>query len=589
MRSLGVPLAAAVLVAASATATPMFAQATNPSFTDVLSFGAIADLHYADRDATGSRFYRASLDKTGFFASTMNGLAPDFVIQLGDFKDQDPTPNKANTIQYLQDVEAEFQKFNGPTYHVLGNHDMDSISKSEFLANVEITGGTPSGQAFYSWQTNGIHNVVLDPNFRADGVAYDSGNFDWTDANVPQSQLDWLAADLASNDLPTLVYSHQPLMIPESLSTNVNNGDEVRQVLEADGDVMAAFSGHNHGGGYQQINGIHHLTLEGAVGNGENPISDNAFSLVTVSQNNEDPEQYQIHLQGFGVQGSRTMLFGGEPLPSEPTELLAYYAFDTDTGLTDGSGNSNDGVGGFQDSSDPSDPTFGVPGVVTGNTKLGDGALRLQEAGATDVFTSVPDVSGQWVDVNSVLDDIETGDDVSFSLWFNASRGDYSASVWNDLLIGANTRDRGNLFRVGINPNDGSIHIPGVGDSVETGFNDQLWHHLVVVTDGDTGDFTVYMDGEPLTGFGGDLVDWDAAGNLSIGMEFDPDGPGDFFDGWIDDFAIWKGQLTAEEVAFFYNEGAGRTVPEPASAFLFTLASAALLRRRRRPSPEFAT
>jgi hypothetical protein len=53
----------------------------------------------------------------------------DFLVELGDFKDEDDPSVEVNTISYLQAMEAVFGQFRGPIYHVLGNHDMDSISK----------------------------------------------------------------------------------------------------------------------------------------------------------------------------------------------------------------------------------------------------------------------------------------------------------------------------------------------------------------------------------------------------------------------------------------------------------------------------
>ena len=36
---------------------------------------------------------------------------------------------------FLDEIENTLKGFEGPLYHVLGNHDMDSISKSDFLTH----------------------------------------------------------------------------------------------------------------------------------------------------------------------------------------------------------------------------------------------------------------------------------------------------------------------------------------------------------------------------------------------------------------------------------------------------------------------
>ena len=143
----------------------------------VVRFGMLSDVHYADREPAGERFYSQSLGKVQECIDRMNQEKLDFAIELGDFKDQDSDPNETKTLKYLSDIEAVFSQFNGSTYHVLGNHDMDSISKLQFLERVKNTGISAS-KSFYSFNQNGFHFVVLDGNFTSEGKEYDHGNLD---------------------------------------------------------------------------------------------------------------------------------------------------------------------------------------------------------------------------------------------------------------------------------------------------------------------------------------------------------------------------------------------------------------------------
>ena len=240
-------------------------------------FGIITDCHYADADTRNGRYYRQSLDKLAECVELMNAEKVDFLAELGDFKDENAKPVELKTIAHLRAIEKVFQKFAGPTYHVLGNHDMDSISKAQFLANVENTGIDPA-RSYYSFDSKGIHFVVLDANYRKDGVDYDHGNFKWLDANIPPAQLEWLAEDLRNARRPAIVFVHQQLAgIP---THRINNAEEVRPVLESSGKVIAVFQGHKHKGGYAQIEGIHYYTLKGAVeGSGE---ENNSYAIVDV-------------------------------------------------------------------------------------------------------------------------------------------------------------------------------------------------------------------------------------------------------------------------------------------------------------------
>jgi len=240
-------------------------------------FGIVTDTHYADTDTVGTRFYRHSLDKLTECVELMSAKKVDFLIELGDFKDQDNPPVEQKTISYLLTVEKAFQRFNGPTYHVLGNHDEDSISKSQFLANVENTNIDP-GCSYYSFDLKGLHLVVLDADYSTDGSNYDHGNFDWTDANITPDELDWLKHDLAAARRPVIVFVHQ--LLDGTGLYYVKNAADVRQVIQESGKVLAVFQGHYHEGSYSITEGIHYYTLKATV-EGPGP-QDNSYAIVEV-------------------------------------------------------------------------------------------------------------------------------------------------------------------------------------------------------------------------------------------------------------------------------------------------------------------
>ena len=242
-----------------------------------LRFGLVTDCHYADADTAGTRFYRHSLDKLGECVEAMNEQQVDFLVELGDFKDQQNPPVEQKTLSYLRAVESVFCKFDGPAYHVLGNHDADSLSKAQFLTNIKNTGIDP-GRSYYSFDFNGVHFVALDANYKSDGSDYDHGNFDWTDANVPPAELQWLRRDLAASSGPVIVLVHQ--LLDGAGSHYVKNAAEVRQIIEQSGRILAVFQGHLHDGDYSLINGIHYYTLK-AVVEGPGP-ENNSYAIVEV-------------------------------------------------------------------------------------------------------------------------------------------------------------------------------------------------------------------------------------------------------------------------------------------------------------------
>ena len=242
-----------------------------------MRFGIVTDCHYADADPLGTRFYRESLGKLAECVDRMNTERVDFLIELGDFKDQNRPAVEEKTLVHLQNIEAAFRRFNGRRYHVLGNHDVDSISKQQFLSHVEDT-GIDAGRSYYSFDVSGLHFIVLDANYRPDGSDYDHGNFDWTNANIPAHELDWLQRDLAACSGCTVVFVHQRL--DGAGPVFVKNASQVRRILQASGQVLAVFQGHDHDGDYSHLDGIHYYTLKAVVeGHGED---NNSYAVIEV-------------------------------------------------------------------------------------------------------------------------------------------------------------------------------------------------------------------------------------------------------------------------------------------------------------------
>ena len=254
-----------------------FELADGANRTVKLRFGIVTDPHYADTPARGTRFYRESLEKMSECVELMNDRKVDFLVELGDFKDESIPASEKTTLKFLKTMESVFARFKGPRYHVLGNHDADSISKEQFLARVENT-GIEKGAKYYSFNAEEFHFIVLDANYKADGSDYDHGNFDWKDTIIPREQLEWLDNDLASGSAPTIVFVHQQL---DGVGEHyVNNADQVRQILQKNNRVLAVFQGHNHAGHYSHIETIHYYTLKAMVeGSGK---KNSSYAIVEV-------------------------------------------------------------------------------------------------------------------------------------------------------------------------------------------------------------------------------------------------------------------------------------------------------------------
>ncbi len=268
-----------------------------------IRFGIVTDIHYADipDNPKLNRYYRQSLDKTAECVDLMNEQKVDFLIELGDLKDQGDPPNEIQTLKYLDSIENVLKKFNGPFYHVLGNHDMDSISKLQFLQEVSNY-GFYNAVNFYSFTMGSFHFIVLDSNYNFQGQDYDHGNFDWTEAHIPDNQLKWLKSELRYHKKPTIVFVHHQLdspLVPDKRHCP-DNADIVRKMLENSGHVLAVFQGHYHKGGLNKINNIWYYTLKALV-EGSGPENNN-YAIVEIDEN------LKIRIKGYRKTDSKELI-----------------------------------------------------------------------------------------------------------------------------------------------------------------------------------------------------------------------------------------------------------------------------------------
>ena len=178
-----------------------------------------------------------------------------FVIQLGDF---------CFPLEENKAFMEKWNSFNGPKYHVLGNHDMDVSSKAvtQKFWNME--------NPYYSFDQGGFHFVVLDPNYflhEGEFVDYENGNYyahAGSRAFLPKPQVEWLKKDLEATDKFTIVFSHQSLISPGS----IKNQEAIRELFEKvnldQKRVIACFSGHEHRDYHLERNGIHYIGVNSA-------------------------------------------------------------------------------------------------------------------------------------------------------------------------------------------------------------------------------------------------------------------------------------------------------------------------------------
>jgi len=206
-----------------------------------LSFGLCADVHQdVMHDAP---------ERLAAFVSDMNRRRVAFIAQLGDFC----IPKKEN--QGFLDV---FHSFDGPHYHVLGNHDTDSENLTKNGYTQEQTKAFWGMERdYYSFVHGGYRFVVVDGNDRPENAGTSYPRL------IGEPQLLWLERELRTTEEPVVLLSHQS---PEN-AEGLENGDAVRAILERANEsagwrrVLAWFSGHHHLNDLVRVNGIPYVQV----------------------------------------------------------------------------------------------------------------------------------------------------------------------------------------------------------------------------------------------------------------------------------------------------------------------------------------
>lgn len=185
----------------------------------------------------------------------------------------DRAPEVATELEWLDAVEAVYRKAPGPRHYVLGNHCVDTLTKDEFLEH------TGAERTYYSFDAGGVHFVVLDACFRADGKPYGRNCAEWTDTDIPEAERKWLEADLDETRLPVIVFVHQRVDLDPKNDYTVRSAVEVRKILEHSERVLAVFQGHHHRNDLQIVGGVPYITLPAVV---EGPREKNAWAILSV-------------------------------------------------------------------------------------------------------------------------------------------------------------------------------------------------------------------------------------------------------------------------------------------------------------------
>ena len=165
----------------------------------------------------------------------------DFIIHCGDFC-HNPIAEEA--------AIARYNGFEIPTYHTLGNHDMDKLSLEETVAAY----GMPA--EYYYFDKNGFRFIVLNENYfryEDEDIPYSKGNYykfgPYRDV-ISRPQVAWLEETVMSSPYPMVIFSHGSLMLEDEKCGAVKNREEVKEIFRrahaAGKRVLMCLNGHLH-------------------------------------------------------------------------------------------------------------------------------------------------------------------------------------------------------------------------------------------------------------------------------------------------------------------------------------------------------
>jgi Icc protein len=180
----------------------------------------ISDIH-----ADGSQ---GALDRLDRVLSWLRSLEPDVLIVSGDLVE-------ADFERGYRDVRERLEALGCPFYVVPGNVDDHTEMQRAFGVQ-------------FNWKVNRpLHVVGTAADIRVIGLDVTVEGAHHGDA---APALDWLRAELASTDTPTLIFQHQHPFLTgiDGKDRNVCfNGDRLAAVIEVAGDtVLALTCGHVH-------------------------------------------------------------------------------------------------------------------------------------------------------------------------------------------------------------------------------------------------------------------------------------------------------------------------------------------------------
>ena len=262
-----------------------------------LKIALIADIHHGID--VGTKLGSAAVTLMRPFVDWVNAVGPDLVVELGDrINDLD----RDTDVSWTKEIAKIFAEVNRPCVHILGNHDVHRLTRTDSEEAMQTT------FASHSRDVNGYHLI-----FWNSAVKFEQGTY-----HLPAQDLQWLQTDLASTDLATLIFSHLPLdngsmlgnfyfekLVPQG--AHYFEGAAAREIIERSGKVIACLAGHTHWNQRHTIDGVHYITIHSLTESfTTHPYPTGAFGILSIDEHlsvevfGRDPVLHRLPVKPLG-------------------------------------------------------------------------------------------------------------------------------------------------------------------------------------------------------------------------------------------------------------------------------------------------
>ncbi|MCK4635623.1 MAG: metallophosphoesterase [Candidatus Moranbacteria bacterium] len=222
------------------------------------------------------------------FNEQMKIFQPDLIFHLGDIV-EGTNDKDFVSIMGIQLVKKELSRVGSPVYLVVGNHDLRSVTKTQFRETLNLESENQIiDQGDYRF-------IIMDTNFFPDESTSEPGHSS-IGGHIPDHIFTWLEPYLQT-DKQVFVFTHQPALgRGEGIDRVVGNGEHLIELLEKY-NVKAIFSGHIEFNYFREKNDVKYYSFTGTKKSLEYPGS---FYELIIEDGEMDVKMFYTDLENGG-------------------------------------------------------------------------------------------------------------------------------------------------------------------------------------------------------------------------------------------------------------------------------------------------